>query len=57
MSVKSDKMKKTISEAERIEASLESINQKMTQWGDIFERIDDLLGTALQKVAPKIPQG
>lgn len=57
MSVKSDKMKKTISEAERIEASLESINQKMTQWGNIFENIDQLLGDTLQKAVSKIPQG
>lgn len=54
MTQKTPKVEKTISEAERLEAAVESLTAKVGTLADIFERIDTLMGEAKKN---KFPQG
>lgn len=51
MADNSPKLVKTISEAERVGAAVESINRKLTRWADVFEQIDDRLGDGIDTLA------
>ena len=60
MAIKSDKMKKVISETERLDAAVESLGERIADTADLFETLVTRFGTLSElagKVQAKIPQG
>lgn len=51
MALNSPKLVKTITEAERVEAAVDKMTSLLSQLGDVLERTNDKLGTAVNTLA------